>query len=454
MVGKKYLNMLKKVSNPKGFFGVIQKIFEDFYVGEYYPAIIEEGKYTRESGTDFYLKLVLKHQSVPINKTWLKNNLIHGISDPYDVGEETVFNNDAFIHNVITTRNYKMNSLYQLNPLLVTDAYSEYENKNNIYVNAYFNNEYSTIKGKPVLKELDSGNLGVFKNVFKDFINKPEDNCYPKYELVAEFEYRSHEVHIEEMFGEIKMDMGLIEVESNKNNLYVRGSVKIPYVFLDNKQGSNIKVIDLFSKRERKHNPNNFNGDSEEGFVCFKKPVVSVLSDYFLFYDIEMIDKNNHSNRYLVDEFEDKIVLFEAEYNKLPNSIKDKIDEYNYIPDVESELIISKAMYRMQLEGSWNWDEELLPDKKLANTIKMSLLNKALDVSLSFIYPSNMEMLQQFILKLESITDIKLDNFDISNNDVKRLISVRKNEHIEENLDLIDLYMKYCYTVNKEIEND
>lgn len=182
MKQEKYLQQIKQTKSVPSLVKKIISIFRDFDEDDYIPAIIEEGNFTSAQGEDFYLKLVLKHQSIELQTTWLKRNMEFGLEEPIDFGNE--INNGAFIHNVITYRRYKSRSLYQLNPLLVSESINEYENTNSIHVNAFYNDEYSNIQGRPVLKSSKEIKMMVFKQVFKDFINDPNSNIYPKFELV------------------------------------------------------------------------------------------------------------------------------------------------------------------------------------------------------------------------------------------------------------------------------
>lgn len=461
MIILNYLEQLKQTNTIKSLIKEIKAFFNNFNDEEYIPAIIEEGDYTREKGEDFYLKLVLKHHSIKIDKTWLKNNMEFGLEEPTDY--ENNINNDSFIHNVITQRKYKSRNLYQLNPLLVSEEIDEYEYTNSDYINAFYNDEYSNIKGYPVLKSTKDNKLLVLKKVFNHYLNEPDSSIYPKFELIAEFEYRTHYNHLTEDIKEVyrfddafvKVDRVNIDRLNNINNsIFVLGSIKIPLLkrnLVDKKR--NIKVIDLGDLKPREHNFSHYNGDTIEGFVCFKPEVMDVLNNYYYFYDLQMIEKSNIQNSYLVDVLEDKIVFWEAEYNKLPNLIKEMIDLFNFIP-ANSNNIISKAMAAMQLEADWNWDKKLLPEYMLANQIRERAFKRAIDIGLSFIKPNKTVELKEFILKIEALTNIYLENFKLSS-DVKRLINIRQGTNTKEdpnNLKL--LYQKYCYAIQMEYKNE
>lgn len=417
----------------------------------YIPAIIEEGEYTQEKGEDFYLKLVLKHQSIPLEKTWIKNNLSFGLEEPF---ENNKINKDAFIHNVITTRKYKSRDLYQLNPLLVSDQIDEYEYSNSDFVNAYFNEEYSNIKGNAVLKTTNNNKLEILKNVLKFFINDPLDNFYPKYELVAEFEYRLHDSRFLNFDGEFNTKTYFISVSAHKQNTLIHGSIIIPNLFENRTDNNrNVKVIDLHNNITRLHNSSHYNGDTVEGFVCFKKDVINVLKEDYYFYDLQIIEKNNTRNSYLIDVLEDKIVFWEGEYNKLPEVVKDSIDSYNFVPlDISNNRnLISSSMAAMQLSADWNWHLKLPPQYLLANSIRENYFKRAIDMDLTFIDPQNELDLKNFILKIELLTEIQLSNFKASS-DVNRLLEIRNSgQKNKVSQDLRLLYQKYCYAIQSEL---
>jgi hypothetical protein len=447
---KKYLNLLKRTNSISGLINEIKAIFENFEDNDYIPAIVEEGTFTTEYGEDLYIKLVLKHHSIKLDNTWLKNNLSFGVEEPFSFDNK--INENAFIHNVITQRKYKSRNLYQLNPLLVTDEIDEYEYTNSNYVNAFFNDEYSSIKGLPVLKSTKDHNLLILKKVFDNYLNDPKGNIYPKFELVAEFEYRTHNNHFSKTTSEFyKTTDAYIKVDNNKNSIYILGSVLVALLKGNvNKQKRNIKVIDLGGFKPREHNANHFDGDTIEGFVCFKPEVINLLKDYYYFYDLQMIDKSNLQNTYLVDILKDKVVFWEGEYNKLPTLIKDKIDSFNFVSENKNG-IISEAMAAMQLEADWNWDKKLTPELLLANLIREKSFKRAIDMGISFVEPKDTEDLKDFILKIEALTGIRLEKFNTKGDDVKRLISIRQGTTLKyENVNLKLLYQKYCYAIQME----
>lgn len=449
MKQEKYLQQIKQTNSVSSLIKKIISIFKDFDEDDYIPAIIEEGNFTSAQGEDFYLKLVLKHQSIELRTTWLKRNMEFGLEEPTGFGDDV--NNGAFIHNVITYRRYKSRSLYQLNPLFVSESINEYENTNSIYVNAFYNDEYSNIQGLPVLKSSNEIKLMVLKKVFKDFINDPNSNIYPKFELVAEFEYRTHNDHFTDTKSIYKTRNSYVKFDKNDNSIFVLGSIKIPFTRGSEKRKSrNIQVIDLTNLNIRKHNFNHYDGDTIEGFVCFRPDVINVLKEFYYFYDLQMVDKMNIDNTYLVDVLEDKIVFWEAEYNKLPNQIKDKIDSYNFVPK-DKKGFTSEAMFAMQLEANWDWDKKLSPEYKLANLIREKAFSRAIDLGLSFIKPQDEEDLKGFILKIEALTNIKLEKFNQNSEEVKTLINIRQGRNLGINLkDLNLLYQKYCNAIQME----
>ncbi|GAB3059190.1 hypothetical protein ACFOU0_04750 [Salinicoccus sesuvii] len=454
MKQREYLHLLKETKNLESIVDIITLIFDEFSTDEYIPAIIEEGLFTREKGEDFYLKLVVKHQSIPLKSTWLKNNFEFFLEEPKE--ESINSKNDQFIQNVVTHRNFKSNKLYQLNPLLVTDYITEYEYDNPTHVNTFFNEEYSNLKGKPVFQYIDN-NLMIIKSSLKYYINKTDNNIYPKYELVAEFEYRTHSKHLDYNFKNVQSNNAIVKADINANSMYILGSVTLPInaLSIEREAARNIKVVDLNSSTARSLDSTHYNGDTTEGFVCFQKEVLDKLKIHYYLYDVVIINKENTENQYLIDVLDDKVVFWEAEYNKLPISIKDEIDSYNFIPKDMTGLI-SPAMAAMQLEVDWNWSEKLQPSQKLSYKLREDNIKKSIDMGLTFYDPTDQEEFRIFIMNIENITSIKLENFNPNLRDVKNLKDIRNQVRINDNLEegyLSVLFQKYCYVVHGMMTN-
>ncbi|EOP20073.1 hypothetical protein IIS_06009 [Bacillus cereus VD131] len=449
-----YLDKLQKLTSTKDIINFIKSIYEsteELYI----PALLSEGDFIGEMEADFYVKLVLKHTELTINKTWLMDNFSFNLPTFSNIKEPSEENTrKMFIHNLIVYKNYRNASIYQVNPLLTaTELYQENGVKNLKYVEAYFDEEYQNNKGKLVLnynKKENNEYLNILKGFLAEHVVHEEQEWEHPYELVAEFEYRNkNHSPLEENYT--NTNSGFIDYfYREKYGVCFRGSIKIPLKYSQSNARS-VKVIDLHTKQVRKHNPNHFDGDTEEGFVVFSKEVMEILKQDYFFYDIQMLEKTYLQNSVLVDYLGDKIVFWEAEYNKLPTQLKDKIDQYNITPT--DERIISEAMYSMQLAASWNWDKDLEPDKKLAYIIKNKMFERAIDMNLNFIYPINVKDLQNFIHKIENLTQINLENFNTNANDVKTLITIRDgqyNDNISEEY-IEKLYLKYCFAISEKL---
>lgn len=146
-------------------------------------------------------------------------------------------------------------------------------------------------------------------------------------------------------------------------------------------------------------------------------------------------------------------MFFEGEYNKLPKLIKDRIDMYNFVP-IKKDDMISEAMKAWQLDGNWHWEDKLLPNYKLASIIKEKCFNKAIDLSLSFENPKDKDELKDFINKIEQLTEIKLESFNVKSKDVLSLITIRDEFDKDELVDLDTLYLKYCYAIYRRYSDD
>ncbi|CEN90081.1 hypothetical protein [Paraclostridium sordellii] len=450
----KYINQIKSLRSIEEWVCFIKNIYIDFEDNNYMPALIEEGNFVpkiigRENvgeSSDFYLKLILKHASLEIDRTWMKSNLSFNIISPED--------GDIGIHNLITYRRYKSNNLYQINPMISNELVDEYEYNNAKFVNAYYNEEWNESKGKPVLKSDKDIKLLILRSILKDYINDIDGNVYPKYELIAEFEFRTTFEHLKDIENQVyKGDDYCIKVDKGKDSTYIIGSVKIPYKHekISNKI-RNIKVINMDDGEVRDHNPSNFDGDINEGFVYFKRDILSIIKKNYYIYDLSIVDKLNPQDSFIIDFLEDKVMFFEAEYNKLPSSLKDIIDNYNIVPNRDKGDLISKAMFSWQLKGDWNWTKYLPPNLKLANTITNKYFELAIDLALSFDIPTTVEEFKSFIVKIEGLSNIKLESFGINSKDVQILIDLRDNK-IKTLEDTKTLFLKYCYAIDRGLEN-
>ena len=450
----RYIKQIKSLNSIQELVSFIKNIYINFEDANYMPALIEEGKFLPkmfegenvEESSDFYLKLILKHSSLKIDKTWMKSNLSFNMISPED--------SDVGIHNVIVYRTYKSNNLYQINPLISNDLVNEYEYNNTKFVNAYYNDEWNQSQGKPVLKSDKDMNILMLRSILKDYINDIGGNVYPEYELVAEFEFRTTSECLNNVENQdYKGKDYCINFDKNKESTYIRGSVKVPYKYerIRNRI-RNIKVINMDDGKVRNHNPANYDGDINEGFVYFKEDILNIIKKYYYIYDLAIIDKSNPENSFLIDFLDDKVMFFEAEYNKLPSSLKDSIDNYNIVPNKEKGGLISEAMFAWQLECDWNWDRYLPPNLKLASNIRSKYFELAIDLALSFDVPTTTDDLKNFIEKIEHLSNIRLESFNVEAKDVQILIDIRDNK-IGKVDDIKILFLKYCYAINRGLEN-
>lgn len=449
-----HLDRLKTFSNLKQIEGYIQEVYnssEDRYI----PAIINEGSFIESNGEDFYLKLILLHVKTKFKKTWLKENLRFGLSDP-DFGS---FNNeidfyDYFIENVITWRKVKGNNLYQLNPNIVSESIEEDEYDNNVMVKAFYFDEYTRVKGKHVLKTEDNKNIFVLKDVLLPYINDLDNNIYPKYVLAVEYEYRTHNKCFGELVSGIhKTNNGTHDLYTDDSSIQLKGSFKIKLCEDNTDLSRNVDVISLDSLKIREHTPNNLDDDINAGLVIFKKEIINILKADYYFYDLMIIDKYNVNDTYLIDILDDMVVFWEGEYNKLPNDIKDKIEVFNYVPS-EIKGIISPGMMAWQLEADWNYYKKLYPEQLLAMEIRENYFNSAIEIGITFLIPNTLTEFKNFIINIEKITGIKLSLFNSKHEDVLSIINICTDKIKTMEPEVIELlYRKYCYQIYKVIKN-
>lgn len=444
------LEQVKIMNNIDDLETWIKTMFEN-EESEYIPALINEGGYTSKEGEDFYLKLVIAHNKVDLTKTWLKMNMSFGLIDPDSDNGDKLY--QKLIENIITMRNVKGNSLYQINPLLIGDEVEELEYDNSTVVNAVYKG--GSKKNELILKSDGSKGLYLLKKIIEPYLNEPDNNIYPKYKLIAEYEYRTHNKKFQNIkTTEYKTKYGIHDVSINDKGMWVKGSIIIGKLKNKSISGRAIDVIDMASLKVRAHNPNNYDDDTQAGFVIFKKDVIDILKKYYYIYDLIIVEKDDIQNSIIIDILSDKVVFWEGEYNKFSDEMKNKIDPFNYIPE-RIENIISPAMMAWQLEVDWNYHKKLFPNQMLANLIRKNYFKNAVDVGISFYEPNNKSEFREFILKLESVTKITLERFNREIKDVKNLYDIyEKNDIILSESEIIELYQKYCYQIYKGIENE
>lgn len=445
---------LKNTSNLEELENVVLEIFYNESNSEYIPAILSKGEYTLESGEDFYLKLVITHNKTKINKTWMLQNFIFGLMDPDD-GEDNIYELSTI--NVITHRQVKGSLLYQLNPNITDSRINEYEYDNDSFVNMFYNDEYSSHKGVPVLISKNEKNFYLYRKVLSNYLNDPNSNTYPQFKIIAEFEYRTHNNFYKDVEpGKHKLKSSMFEIYKKNKSMQITGSIDLGIIISDdNKEKKRkIKVLPLENKFFRDHNPENFNDDMEAGMVIFKKETLEILKKYFYIYGLTMYDKENINNKYIIDILSDKIVFWEGEYNKLNSYIKDLIDVYNINSLDKFENLLSEAMVDWQLNASWNFQEKMYPEQRLASLIEGKYFNSAIDLGISFHIPNGNKEFKEFIIKIEKLTSIKLESFGINNIEVQKLIEIRDKKESSKlnNLELI--FRKYCYNLETMMKND
>jgi hypothetical protein len=212
-------------------------------------------------------------------------------------------------------------------------------------------------------------------------------------------------------------------------------------------------VISLNTGEIREHNPNNFNDDTEAGFVVFDKKILDFICEKYYVYDLTMYDKENTDNNYLIDILSDKVVFWEGEYNKLPKELKDKIDQHNIEMD-RMNGIISPGMMAWQLESDWNFYKKMYPEQQLAVIVKSKYFNSAIELGATFVIPESQSDFKKFINDIEKLTNSRLEQFNTLNDDVQNLIKIRDGDSVGESLDMELLFRKYCYQMSKVIDNE
>ncbi|MCL1702203.1 hypothetical protein [Lysinibacillus sp. Bpr_S20] len=451
-----FLTEIKQKRTIEELVEYIKSVYEND-TSSYLPALISEGSFIGTEESDFYLKVVLKHKALDINKTWLKGNLQFYLNQ-----DEDIYNSldlyKIFVHNLIVYRNFKETSVYEINPNLTSNEnYSELGVKDLKYVDAIYISGMQQNEVQNVIQYEKKGSdeyLKVSKKFLADYVVHEDSEWTTVYELVIEFEYRNKTNTFEQLDYQ-NNESAFIDVSTSSGDIMILGSIKVPFI-KENRKERAIKVIDLNNHILRNHNPKNYNGDTDEGFVVFSKEAYEALMESYYFYGIEIIDRQDITKSILVDYFPDKIVFFEAEYNKLPDKIKDKIDIYNQKVLYDLNDIISKAMFEMQLNASWGWEKYLEPDKLLASLFRERYFNISTDRNLSFTYPNDLVEFGEFINMIEEISKIRLDRFNQQSAEVIALTKIRDKAYIDEltNASIINLYLKYCYAVNKELREE
>lgn len=431
---------------------IIDNLLEEYFYSKidkkYIPAIIKDGN-LQDEGYDLYMKTILVNPEKSIDRTWIVDNLAHSMS------------NDIF--NCIVTYNYKFNNIYGINPFLIDD-YTVFVEQKDLYVLDMVYDDVSVIN-KPSVLKTDEQNIFIYFDILRDKL--PEFNFFPKYKVYAEIEYRKYVDRLKIQNRKEKVANGFIDVQcieetNGKDMLWIRATIEIDSKRLieviskieNNSTYLNIKVVDLESGQIRDLDTNNYNDDIHAGLIVFKKESYKVLSEYYYFYDMTLISKDNRLNSCLVDNIGDWIVFWEGEFNSnLPYEIKMKLVEYNDIS--KTDHIISKGMFEWQLNSNWNYLDEALPNEKLANFIKNNYLGEALAIGLDFYPPKDITSYSIFVNKIFELLKITYDDLKISNEKLELLKGIRKGvSSFDDEFSLFKNYQGFCYLINEVLGNE
>ncbi len=431
----------------------IEDILEYFYskVKEnYFPGILSEGNLFDEKN-DLYIKIIAKKQDINLTETWAKENLSKDYSDG--------------IFNLISSYNYKYNSIYGINPILLDDTYVTFVEQKDLDVLSmeYYNSEHRMARNKILYKENES--IMFYFPVIKDYTELSKFSH--EYDLYAEIEYRvlinglkpnqmgvytDNSGNIIDLIYEYNNNIKAAQKEKLK--LYwLRATVKLDCKKLDNQVENdlNIKVVELGSNKIRPLNPNNYNDDIEAGLVVFSKESVNEIKKYYYFYDLNLIPRVNHISSCIVDYFDDIVVFWEGEFNSnIPIELKKALEKYN-IKDKTSN-IISTAMFNWQLRSKWEIFEDLLPNQQLARIVMRKKFDLAKDYGLDFYPPADINEYSLFAEKILAILNLKIKDLNLLPEKEKMLNDILEKKYIfESENDMINNFYGYCYLLVKVV---
>ena len=430
------MNLYSKSTNE-----TISNILDHYYLKfkeKYIVGILNEGKISNEE--ELYIKLVLVPQNTDIGRTWLKENLTCNVE-----------NN---IHNVITRYNYNYKFIYGLSPILIGNhniVLTDQDNNNTI--SAIYNESKKINKPRAVYFE--DSNIYVYHKLIREYI--PVDGFTNEFDLYIEVDYKKtidldenlHTINCEE-----KIDNGFVNyyycksmIESNKTLFRLLFTHKFDYsklpILQEAKIDNDIKVVSLENNVIRPLDKTNYNDDINAGFVVFSKECINILHKHFYFYDLKLIPKNNSVEGILYDYLDDCIVFWEGEFNKLPEEIIEQIKKYNL--SNKTEGIISPAMFKWQLQASWNYFEELLPNMQLANIISENDLDLAIDMNLDFLPPNTEKEYSEFIIKVLKITNKSIKDLRlIENKEILLNNIINLNYRFSSKKELFNNYQGFC----------
>lgn len=454
---KDIIEKLIKCKNEEDFCKELINHYDSLMDKVYMPALIKEGNIFKDgSDGELYGKLILVPKNKKIEKTWMISNF-----------EKTmpVKPSDDFIYNVLTFKNYKRNDLYDVNPVLYGDHF--------IIVNEQKNDVYSDL----ILDTSDENEIPVFKNIeigdtsllmmhsdilsdhvaFEDEINY---NVKP-FDLYLEFEFQSKiKLKLKESKGAIKngyLDVFHTTESMSKITSITLGTIKIETINKLNpvkieEEKLNIKTISLDDGSIREINVSNYDDDINAGFVVFSSDGISLLSEDFLFFDMVIVNKQDRTESFLIDVFQDYFVFWEGEFNKLPKKIKKELAAFNIVE--KPTKIISDAMYSWQIKSSWEYMQTASPFVKLAAKVREDKFDIAFDYDISFTYPTNNKDLKLFLENVEKLFRLTPNNFDTSLSDIENLKKVFEGENVEiDKQDYFNLTERYSNAILGKIHD-
>lgn len=449
--------MLNEIKRSNDWRETVQSIFEMFYkrcVDERIPALFDLGSIFGEEFQyeELYLKLVLVPKGRKITNTWIKDNL--SSSSTY------CYSNDlqSCCHNIIVQFNCNGVQKYGFNPILLSSEELIYCDLGEGEVINQTYNAYGRIN-KPRILRKEKSEEKVITLSFLSIKELLNDTYSDSFDLYADFEYRKRTTDYEGDTGEFDEPDGRYHVtydpdasmlgEKYDPLLWIQGSKKLDIellkLCLNQDINNNISVISLDHQTMRPLNPKNYNDDTNAGLVPFKKEAITVLSNYYFVYGLQLIPKSNEFSSVLVDFLDNAIVFWEGEFNKFPNELKEELMPFN-IKEMFKPFI-SEAMFAWQLGARFDFAEKENFYQQLADYYRQHYGNISFENELSFEIPSNVSDFALLITRTLKIANIKLEDLRFVPEKQDLFERILNNSIVLSDEDIRDAYEGFSYVL-------
>ncbi len=432
---QKYLNELQECTSLKNLTNCIQNIFFQQTNSDYFPAIFEyKVNSVLKNPLHIYFKISLIPQDIVGNRYWQKGYLEESVPMQMQNIE------DVTCHNLLTKVNFKGKKIYAVNRHLTTVNTVRMTNdvENNILIEFYKNSKM------PLLHSALQGN-SIF--IYRPFVEDILQNIFHnKYAISLDYYICSSKLKL------VIKEYDNCRVERVKDNIQLYSSCTIEKSMLQDQIKTEENQLFVYNLLEKNFTPlciYPLQSKADMGILFFSLEILPFLKENFYNYGMYLVNKKTKQS-ILVDILEECVSFWKSEFLKLNELDQRVFIQYNQ--KVCPKNFISQAMYMWQIEGRVNYNQYMAEYQNLAEYLLCNYAEQVLSAKLSFFPPQNIKDLQIFMQKLLKLFHISLKNLKLKEEQYTIFYNILQNK-IDKNLDLLQYYNGFCYTIQRRIED-